>query len=63
MSSLRVDFAAPNFSQKCESVKMRLGEAVSILVSTAILSLRLILSKKDPSLSQWKYPAQYSIRF
>ena len=44
MSSLRVDFAAPNISQKYDRVKMRLGDAVSSLVSAAILSLRLMRS-------------------
>jgi len=39
-----VDFAVPNSSQKCDRVKMRLGDAVTIYVSAAMRSFLRILS-------------------
>ena len=43
-SSLTVDLAVENNSQKWDSVKMRLGDAVKIWVMAASRSFRLILS-------------------
>ena len=49
-SSLTVLLAAPNISQKCDSVKILLGAAVNTCVMTASRSLRLYLSMAAPSL-------------